>query len=459
MSFTLATAQKKDILVVDDAPENLTVLLHALSAEGYSVRCARSGNLAIAGSQAMPPDLVLLDILMPQMDGYEVCQRLRQDIRTSDVPIIFLSALDDGSDKSKAFAMGASDYIAKPFDIEEVLARVKHQLNLQQRRVQLQRRAARYRQMSHELREAYTFRLDVLNNLTDGVAVFQPVFNDAGVIRDFKTVIANDAFLQLLGRDAKVLNLAEETLQTLTAHEAGNELFNLCRRVFESNISFKQELRYAYAQRHHWLEALGTKLHDGVLMSLRDINDTKEQITTLETATQELYTIATTDVLTQVGNRYQFESYFATEWQRSVREQQPLSLLMADIDQFKRFNDACGHSVGDRCLQAVAQVLQDVMKRPADLVARYGGEEFAIVLPNTPLGGAMQIAQDIQPRIRALRLTNVPSAECEQVHISLGISCTIPKLHLMATTLIEAADRALYSAKALGGNTICVEVI
>lgn len=459
MSFSQAASQKKDILVVDDTPENLAVLLRALSEAGYSVRCARSGNLAIASAQTIPPDLVLLDILMPQMDGYEVCQRLRQDMRTGDVPIIFLSALADGSDKSKAFAMGASDYIAKPFDIEEVLARVKHQLSLQQRQAQLQRRAARYRQMSYELREAHTFKLDVLNNLAEGVAVFQPVFDDAGIITDFKVIIANAAFLQLLGRDATSLDLAEESLKTLTAHDADCELLNLCHRVFESNANLKLELRCSHAQQHQWIEAFGTRLHDGVMISLRDINDTKEQITTLETTTQELYTIATTDVLTQVGNRYQFESYFATEWQRSVREQQPLSLLMADIDQFKRFNDICGHGVGDRCLQAVAQVLQGVMKRPADLVARYGGEEFAIVLPNTPLAGAMQIAQDIQPKIRALRLTDVPSVQCEKVNISLGISCTIPQKHLMAATLLDAADRALYSAKALGGNTICVETI
>lgn len=459
MSFNLTVPQKKDILVVDDAPENLNVLLHALSEAGYSVRCARSGNLAITGSQAIPPDLVLLDILMPQMDGYEVCRRLKQDARTDDVPIIFLSVLDDGSDKSRAFAMGGSDYIAKPFDIEEVLARVKYQLSLKQRRVRLQHRAARFRQISYDFREAYTFQREILDSLTEGVATFQPVFNDAGVVRDFQAVIANPAFLRLLNRDAGATRLADETLQTLTAHYDDCELLNVCWRVFEFDESCQRELLCSSDGQQQWFEVFATKLRDGIVLSLHDITNAKTQISTLEIATQELYTLATTDGLTQISNRYQFESYFATEWQRSVREQKPLSILMVDIDQFKRFNDICGHSVGDRCLQAVAQVLQSVMKRPTDFVARYGGEEFAIVLPNTPLRGATQIARDVQSEVRNLRLTDVSSVECEQVNVSIGIGCTLPQIQLNSRMLLEIADRALYNAKALGGNTICVEMI
>jgi DNA-binding response OmpR family regulator len=152
---------QKDILVVDDAPENLRILFTALTDQGYAVRCAKSGALAIAGFQSTPPDLVLLDILMPQMSGYEVCQRLKQDRRTRHIPVIFLSALDDGSDKAKAFASGGDDYIAKPFSIDEVLARVAYQLKASHRQAQLQRQADQYRHSSHELRRAYTFLSDI----------------------------------------------------------------------------------------------------------------------------------------------------------------------------------------------------------------------------------------------------------------------------------------------------------
>ncbi len=121
---------KGDILIVDDKPENLRVLSAMLNEQGYKVRAAINGALALRAAQSTPPDLVLLDILMPEMDGYEVCRRLKQDQNTSEVPVIFLSALDETLDKVKAFQAGGLDYITKPFRLEEVLARIQTQLNL-----------------------------------------------------------------------------------------------------------------------------------------------------------------------------------------------------------------------------------------------------------------------------------------------------------------------------------------
>jgi len=455
-----AGSQQKDILVVDDAPENLRILLDALSEQGYSVRCARSGNLAIAGSQALPPDLVLLDILMPQMDGYEVCQRLRRDARTHDVPIIFLSALDDGGDKAQAFEVGGDDYIAKPFSIIEVLARVRHQLERRHRQAQLRQELERYRLAGDELQTAYSFTRAVINSLPDGIAALKPVKNEQGVVTDFQSEIANPAFWQLVSDAATaVLAETEETLQTLIAQYSSRELFEVWLQALEFDDSIKRELLCPKDDQQQWLEVFVAKLQDSVVTLLRDITEAKAHISTLEATKQELYKLATTDTLTQVGNRYQFDSYFAREWQRSLREQQPLALLIADIDKFKQFNDICGHSVGDRCLQAVAQVLQASVKRPTDLIARYGGEEFAIVLPNTTLPGAMRIARQIQHDLQNLRLSGVPAVECERVCISIGISCTIPQGHQSASALIDAADRALYNAKYLGGNTSCVEML
>ncbi|MGF1459270.1 MAG: diguanylate cyclase domain-containing protein [Leptolyngbyaceae cyanobacterium] len=460
MPATQVAALRKEILVVDDAPENLQMLLDALSEQGYSVRCARSGNLAIIGSQAIPPDLILLDILMPQMDGYEVCQRLKQDDKTCDVPIIFLSALDDGDNQARAFALGGDDYIAKPFNIVEVLARVKHQLDLRQRQLRSQQRIARYRRTSYELREAYAFIKDVLNCLPYGIAAFQSVVNEAGDVTGFKSIIANAAFWQL-AHDASdaVLTDVEETLQALVADHSQLELFGVCLQAMASEESIQRELLCLNENQQQCFEVFATQLQGTVVTLLRDISDTKAQISTLETTNRELYSLATTDALTQIGNRYQFDSYFSLEWQRSLREQQPLSLIIADIDKFKQFNDVCGHSVGDRCLQAVAQAIQSAVRRPTDLVARYGGEEFAIVLPNTPLRGARQIADTIQMAIHSLHLLDAPALTCEQVRLSLGIGCTLPQEGQHSRALIEAADRALYRAKAQGGDTVCVDMI
>lgn len=119
-----------DILIVDDSADNLRVLSATLIQQGYKVRCVKSGPMALVGVKTSPPDLVLLDIRMPDMDGYEVCQRLKAEPQTCDIPVIFLSALDEPMDKARAFHVGGADYITKPFHVEEVLARIAHQLTI-----------------------------------------------------------------------------------------------------------------------------------------------------------------------------------------------------------------------------------------------------------------------------------------------------------------------------------------
>ncbi|MCT7962714.1 response regulator [Laspinema sp. D1] len=141
----------KDILIVDDTPVNLRVLAKILSDRGYKVRKALNGQIALTACQTLLPDVILLDIMMPDMDGYEVCQRLKSDPKTQDIPIIFISALEDEWDKVKAFKSGGSDYITKPFQIEEVLARVKHHLTIQQLQYQLKIQNAELQALNEQL--------------------------------------------------------------------------------------------------------------------------------------------------------------------------------------------------------------------------------------------------------------------------------------------------------------------
>lgn len=141
---------KTDILVIDDTPENLTLLSTLLIENGYKVRSVTKGSTGIRGAQVMPPDLILLDVNMPQMSGYEVCQHLKADDRTRDIPIIFISALEAVSDKVKAFQAGGVDYITKPFQIEEVLARIETHLTLRRLQNQLQ---SQNEQLQQEIRE------------------------------------------------------------------------------------------------------------------------------------------------------------------------------------------------------------------------------------------------------------------------------------------------------------------
>lgn len=174
----------------------------------------------------------------------------------------------------------------------------------------------------------------------------------------------------------------------------------------------------------------------------------------LEKANRELEQLSTVDGLTKIANRRKFDRYITSEWARLVREQSPLSLILCDIDYFKPYNDTYGHQSGDRCLQQVAEAISRVIKRPADLVARYGGEEFAIVLPNTPLKGAVYLAQQVRWRIQALKIPHIASPIDLYLTLSLGVSCCIPQGNLDFGELIAAADRGLYQAKELGRNRV-----
>lgn len=327
---------KADILIVDDKPENLRLLATMLNGRGYEIRTAISGKLCLRAAKAIVPDLILLDINMPEMSGYEVCQHLRKETLTKNVPIIFLSALSEPLDKVKAFQSGGNDYVSKPFQVEEVCIRIANQLKISSLQKQL---------------EAQKQQLELQNSLL------------------------------------------EAEVQSRIAAET----------------------------------------------QLLQIN-------------QQLQVLATKDSLTQLANRHLFDRFISQEWRRMSREKLPLSLILCDIDYFKRYNDRFGHQQGDRCLQQVARGIASVVNRPADLVARYGGEEFAVVLPNTNERGAMSVAENIRQQIENLQIPHPESSVSDRVTLSLGVACIIPHAKTDPQQLIQTSDDALYEAKQKGRN-------
>lgn len=174
----------------------------------------------------------------------------------------------------------------------------------------------------------------------------------------------------------------------------------------------------------------------------------------LNKANKELEQLSAVDGLTQIANRRKFDQYLVTEWNRAFREQNPLSVILCDIDHFKLYNDTYGHQAGDLCLQKVALAISKVTKRPADLVARYGGEEFVLVLPNTDLEGANCVAQQVRWQIQALQLPHINSSVDLYVTLSLGVSCCIPCPKFSFEMLVAAADKGLYLAKETGRNRV-----
>jgi diguanylate cyclase (GGDEF)-like protein len=176
----------------------------------------------------------------------------------------------------------------------------------------------------------------------------------------------------------------------------------------------------------------------------------------LQAENEKLKFLVNIDQLTKVYNRRYFDDRFESEWRRMARSQRPLTLILADVDNFKLFNDSYGHQAGDECLRQVAQAINSVIKRPGDLVARYGGEEFAVILPETDAIGGILIAEEIRETIKSLKIRikflmkKPPEINIARVTISLGIACVIPEIDLTLREFFDGADQALYQAKQLG---------
>ncbi|MFO7666224.1 MAG: diguanylate cyclase [Desulfobacterales bacterium] len=176
----------------------------------------------------------------------------------------------------------------------------------------------------------------------------------------------------------------------------------------------------------------------------------------LREANDALLRLATTDALTGIANRRAFDEYLEREWKRMLREKMPLSLIMCDIDYFKKYNDLYGHQAGDSCLYDVAQALHNCMLRPGDFVARYGGEEFVVILPGTPVEGALHIAEQIRSAVRKLTISHAGSEVDSFVTLSLGVAHGVPSSETNANDVLQTADTALYKAKKQGRNRVVV---
>ncbi len=185
-----------------------------------------------------------------------------------------------------------------------------------------------------------------------------------------------------------------------------------------------------------------------------------ERTLALAQANQRLQALSNSDGLLGIANRRHFDALLDTEWRRAARERRPLSLLMIDVDHFKRYNDHYGHPAGDRCLQAVARAAGSpaAARRPADLLARYGGEELAVLMPDTPNAGALAVAREIQSAIAALHLLHADSPVAPTVTVSIGAATLVPTPAGAPAELLAAADAALYAAKAAGRNRVVAHV-
>ena len=421
--------RRSTILVVDDAPDSLELLDEMLRSEGYQTFVANSGARAIELAQRVQPDLILLDVMMPGLDGFETCRRLKAHPETTDIPVVFVSACSTTDDVVSGFDHGAVDYIPKPVRLPEVRARVRARLQMQSR-------------SEHQQRQARRLRL-IVEEMDQGLMLVGP---------DGRIQYANPASARCLGYNEA--ELAGRPLAGLLAGPAANDYVAYFARRDDGVVERCRGTREVLLQQADGslrpmdlnLSAMGSGEQLYIAM-LHDISHHKQSETVLQRA-------ALADSLTGIANRRQFDACLDKEWQRAMRTARPLSLLVLDVDHFKLFNDLLGHTAGDQCLQAVANTVQAHSLRATDLAARYGGEEFVLLLPDTPHAGAATVAESIRAGIENLRVGHPRSTTSDYVTVSVGAATCVPTQFDDIRSLFMAADRAMYEAKAAGRNRV-----
>ena len=428
------------ILIVDDTPENLTTLIRVLEQEDYAIHTALSGRRALQVAAREPPDLVLLDIRMPEMDGYEVCRRLKADPLLAAIPVIFISAATDTEVKVEAFAVGGVDYIEKPFHAEEVLARVRTHLALRHSQIALEAARdtleAKVAERTRELSEKETRFRGLVEKLPDIVY----------------TRSSRQGFLYANARLAELLGCAAEQLREWPdwwrehVHPEDAARVEAAAERLDGGQPFDLEYRIRdTGGRWHWVHDRSFDIRSGggevtVDGLATDITEARAHQALMEH-------LAYHDLLTDLANRKRLVQYA----EALIAEGRPFALLLLDLDRFKEINETLGHAAGDDLLIQVAGSLRDRVGDDAGLVARLGGDEFVVCLRDTDLAAAAAAARRLlagfeRPfRVDGLRI---------KVGASLGV-VVHPRDGATASDLLRRADIAMYAAKQRLGGFAC----
>jgi diguanylate cyclase (GGDEF)-like protein/PAS domain S-box-containing protein len=447
---------KGEVLIVEDTPASLKLLSDLLTEAGYYVRQAPNGELALWTAQSRPPELILLDIRMPGIDGFEVCRRLKASPELSQVPVIFLSAQHDTDDKVRGFALGAVDFIAKPFQAEEILARTdahvklgRAQQALAAERASLEQRVAERTTELEALTRSLEKEIEQRRANEEFLRLASQVFEatqDAIVVtdREARIVATNPAFTQISGY------IAEEVVgQSVALLHAGDP----------DAKSFELMVRSMIKTGHWSGEILARRKNGDIypgLLSASVVKDDEGHVTnhvavfmdiTERKAEQHLIDfLSNHDALTGLPNRLLARQRFDQTLAAARRENRCVAVMCLDLDRFKSINDSYGHDVGDKALQVVSRFLSDTV-REGDTVTRQGGDEFQIIVADdAQLGATMALAQKI---LAGLRKELVIDGQQITVTSSIGIAVSLTDGDSF-DELVRNGDTALFRAKEIG---------
>jgi two-component system cell cycle response regulator len=447
------------VLVVDDTPANIRLMEARLSAEYFDVITARSGTEALDICARVECDIVLLDVMMPDLDGFEVCRRLKSDPKTCFVPVVMVTALDHPADRVRGLEAGADDFLTKPVADAILIARV--------------RSLTRLKMMTDELRmrAVTSFEVGILTPERNAVADDGKggrilLVDDRPDSYDrLASMLTAEHAVDVEPLPAEAVFHAAENAYDLMIVSLGLEKFDglrLCSQVrsLERTRHLPMLAITEAGDRDNLLRGLEIGVNDYLLRPV----DPHELLARVRTQVRRRryaehlrdnfhasIEMAITDALTGLHNRRYLESHLAALADQAVRRAQPLALMMLDIDFFKAINDSYGHDAGDEVLREFAARIRKAI-RGIDLACRYGGEEFVVVMPETDLRVAERVAERLRRAVAGAPFVVERGDRKIDVTLSIGIAELEGREPPAAT--LKRADQALYRAKLDGRNRV-----
>jgi two-component system cell cycle response regulator len=445
------------ILVVDDIEANVRLLQAKLEAEYYEVLTAPDGPTALAIAAAEKPDIVLLDVMMPGMNGFSVCRRLKDDFETRHIPVVLLTALDGRADRVAGLEAGADDFLTKPIDDVMLFARVRSLTRLKSVIDELRQREASGRRMG----------------VIAGVAARLGGTGGRILVVDDNARQAERVCAELSIEHRPVIETVPEHALLAARGPVDLIIVNAAAKSFDG-LRFAAQIRSDEATRNLPILAIvdfdeRPRLVKALEIGVNDVLprpiDPQEMAARVKTQIRrKRYTdylrenldlsleLAVTDQLTGLHNRRYMEGQLDALVRRAVAGgSDPVALLVIDIDHFKKINDSFGHAVGDEVLREFAVRLASNV-RAIDLPVRFGGEEFVVVMPETELVDAHRIAERIRLHVAGSPFRVLDGEELLTVTISIGVAASLPTDD--QAKLIKRADDAMYEAKAHGRNQV-----
>jgi two-component system cell cycle response regulator len=445
------------ILIVDDVAANLRLLEARLTAEYYQVATAQDGHDALHLARTWQPDLVLLDVMMPGLDGFETCRELKRLPATRHIPVVMVTSLGQNEERVRGLEAGADDFLTKPVDFATLLARTKSLVRLKRLLDEWRVRGETARALgldadSAGLPSVAGARALVVDDCDGSASAVQDALLEEGMVAGRARCEAEMLTLtQAIAFDLVVISLsmmADDPLRLASRLRAGETTQAVPMLVIAEPEQRDLVLRGFDLGANDWL----LRPLDALELRARARNQIRRKFyqDRLRSDLGHALELALTDPLTGFYN----QRYLPRHLRSLLSAGQPngLAVLMIDVDHFKLINDQWGHQTGDQALTLIAQTLRGRV-RVFDSIARYGGEEFVVVMPGTSELDALSAAERLRGAVEELRF--VPETGfAHHITVSVGVACCTPDSTVTPERLIQAADQALYSAKRAGRNRV-----